>query len=178
LNEGLGEFKPEFDYINRGYAKEVFPLRKNPVVKAAKKGKLSGDIINSLRTNESGMPLLREVIKQDPELLRNVVGQRYLVNPSEVHNPNELMREYLDEMPQFKNLLETKENLLEKTAKRKDISLEQKINAEKELKEIKKAKSKSKNKLAYAGTTALIGGGFSYPLAKLSKTLLSGNQGE
>lgn len=112
LDTGLGEFKPEFERVNKGYSEQVYPLRNNPVVEKAHEGKLSDNIIKSLRTNEEGMPLVREIVKQDPELLRNVVGQRYFSSKAgreSIHNPNEMTREYLDEMPQLKQLLSQKE---------------------------------------------------------------------
>lgn len=112
LDTGLGEFKPEFERVNKGYSEQVYPLRENPVVQNAHEGKLSDNIIKSLRTNQEGMALVREIVKQDPELLRNVVGQRYFSSKAgreSIHNPNEMTREYLDEMPQLKQLLSQKE---------------------------------------------------------------------
>jgi hypothetical protein len=147
LREGLGDYKNEFDWINKGYREQVFPLRKNPIVKAAQKGKLPKNMAEALRTNESGMPLMRDIVRQDPELLRNVVGQRYKINPADLHHPDALMREYLDEMPQFKRLLQKKEATMKKTAARKDISLKEKMRLEKELSEIKKAKESEINQL-------------------------------
>jgi hypothetical protein len=110
LDAGLGEYKPEFERINKGYSEQVYPLRNNPLVQNAQEGKLSDNIIKSLRTNEEGMPLVRELVKQDPEILRNVVGQRYFAKPEELHNPTELMREYLGEMPQLQRMLTEKQN--------------------------------------------------------------------
>lgn len=110
LDAGLGEFKPEFERVNKGYAEQVYPLRENPIVQNAQEGKLSDNIVKSLRTNQEGMPLVREIVKQDPEILRNVIGQRYFAKPKEIHNPNETMREYLDEMPELKQLLEQRQN--------------------------------------------------------------------
>ena len=155
LEEGLGEFKPEYDWLNKGFSEQIYPLRDNPVVEAARNGKLSDNIIKSIRTNEPGMPLVREIVKNDPELLRNVVGQRYMAKPSEIHSPNELMREYLDEMPEFKKLLKTKENILKKSSERKDISLKEKMRIEKELKDMKDKKSSARTKLKYVGGAAL-----------------------
>ncbi len=109
LDAGLGEYKPEFERVNKGYSEQIYPLRDNPVVQNAQEGKLSDNIIKSLRTNEEGMPLVRELVKQDPEILRNVIGQRYFAKPEELHNPNELMREYLGEVPQLKRLLNEKQ---------------------------------------------------------------------
>lgn len=142
LNEGLGEFKPEFDWINKGYSEQVFPLRQNPIYRNAKLGKLPKNILESLRTNEPGMDMMREIVKQDPELLRNVVGQRYRVKPSEIHKPDALLQEYLDEMPEFKKLIQRKESVMAKTAKRKDIALSEKVRLEKELTEIRKHQTK------------------------------------
>lgn len=112
LDTGLGEYKPEFERVNKGYSEQIYPLRDNPVVQNAQEGKLSDNIIKSLRTNQEGMPLVREIVKQDPEILRNVVGQRYFSGKSgreAIHNPNENMRQYLDEMPELKQLLEQKQ---------------------------------------------------------------------
>ncbi len=105
LDAGLGEFKPEFERVNKLYSEQIYPLRNNPLVQKAQEGKLTDNIIKSLRTNEEGMPLVRELVKQDPEILRNVIGQRYFAKPEEVHNPTELMREYLGEVPQLQRLL-------------------------------------------------------------------------
>lgn len=178
LDEGLGEFKPEFDWINNGYSQQVFPLRNNPLVQSAKAGKLSSNIINSARTDEPGMSMVRDIIKQDPELLRNVVGQRYLKNPSEIHQPNELMNEFLGEMPELKNLIKDKEDLLSKTAKRKDISLKNKIEAERQLSEIKRSKSKSGKKLRKGIFTAAGLGGVNYGISGLSKLFMNNESGE
>ena len=112
LDAGLGEFKPEFERVNKGYSEQVYPLRENPIVQNAHEGKLSDNIIKSLRTNQEGMPLVREMVKQDPEILRNIVGQRYFGSKSgreSIYNPNETMREYLGEMPQLQQLLEQRQ---------------------------------------------------------------------
>ncbi len=105
LDQGLGVYKPEFERANKLYSEQVYPLRANPMVEKAAEGKNSSNIIHDLRTNEEGMPLVRELVKQDPELLRNAIGQRYFSKPEEIHNPNETMREYLGEVPQLQRLL-------------------------------------------------------------------------
>jgi predicted nucleic acid-binding Zn-ribbon protein len=111
LDAGLGEYKPEFERVNKGYSEQIYPLRDNPVVQKAQEGKLSDNIIKSLRTNEEGMPLVRDIVKQDPELLRNIIGQRYFspTGAKSIINPNEMVREYLDEMPQLKRMLSEKQ---------------------------------------------------------------------
>lgn len=175
LHQGLGKHKSEFDWINKGYSEQVYPLRGNPLVNKVRpeavggEGKIEDNLIKALRTNESGMDVLREIVKQDPELLRNVVGQRYMAKPSSIHAPNELMREFLDEMPEFKNLLKKREEILKDTVKRKDISLKNKIEAENKLREIKQAKSKSTKKLLVGGAGAASIIGVPYGYGKISK---------
>lgn len=169
LDQGLGEFKPEYDWVMKGYSEQVHPLRENPVVKAAKKGKMSDNIIKDLRTNESGMDVLRGIVKQDPEILRNIVGQRYMAKPSSIHAPNELTREFLDEMPEFKNLLARREDALKRAAEREDITLKQKIDVENKLKEIKEAKAKNIKKLWMGGTGIGAAIGIPYGYGKISK---------
>lgn len=113
LDEGLGEYKSEFERVNKGYSEQVFPLRDNPIVQKANDEKLPDNIIKEMRTDEEGMPLVREIVKQDPEILRNVVGQRYFAGKAarnSIHNPNETMREYLNEMPDLQEMLSQREN--------------------------------------------------------------------
>lgn len=172
LDQGLGEFKPEYDWLMKGYSQQVFPLRKNPIVKAAKKGKLSKNILHDLRTDESGMNVLRDVIKQDPELLRNIIGQKYLSKASDIHVPNEHTRSFLNEMPELNKLISRKEKLLQETAKRKDISLAKKLEAEKKLKDIKTAKSKATRKLLIGSGVATGAIGVPYGVHKIGSTLI------
>lgn len=116
LDAGLGEFKPEFERVNKGYSEQVYPLRENPVVQNAHEGKLPDNIMKALRTNQEGMPLVRDIVKQDPELMRNIIGQRYFSGKTgreAIHNPNEMVREYLDEMPQLKRLLNERQTAQE-----------------------------------------------------------------
>jgi len=109
LDEGLGKYKGQFDILNKGYSEEVYPLENNPLVNKARIAKLPKNIVEAASSSEDAMPLVREIIKQDPELLRDIIGERYFDKPSEVHNPGQLMREYLPEMPELNNLLKQHE---------------------------------------------------------------------
>jgi chromosome segregation ATPase len=112
LEDGLGPYSDELKRINHGYSTQVYPLRGNSVVKQIKnKEALPDNMIKTLRTNEEGMPLLRELIKQDPEILRNIVGQRFEVDPTEIYEPNERTREYINEMPQLQRLINSKSQI-------------------------------------------------------------------
>ncbi len=163
LEKGLGEHVPEYKWLNQGYTTQVHPLRGNPIIKAAKKGKLPNNMVDAFGTNEKGMPLVRELVKQDPELLRNVIGQRYAVKPEEILNPHSGMREYLNEVPELQTLLKEQEEALSKYAARKDISLKEKMRAEQQLKDILKLKKKGANRarnitLGTAGAIGVPGG--------------------
>jgi hypothetical protein len=145
LNDGLGKHRGEFERINNGYSTQIYPLRNNKVAKQALKGKLGPNAIEDLAGNGEGQELMREIVKQDPELLRNIIGQRYSANASKIHHLDENTAEYLSEMPELQRIM--KENLqavkskLEEVNKHKElrkISLKEKMNAENEAKELNK----------------------------------------
>lgn len=144
LSEGLGEYKPEFQRINEGYSKQIYPLRNNKVAQKALSGKLGANTIADLEGFGEGNELVRELIKQDPELLRNIVGQRYAAKPEGLKDISEASAEYLYEMPELKKIMaehETKiNNQLEKVNElknKKEITLKQKIDYENKAKELK-----------------------------------------
>ena len=148
LHKGLGEHAPEFQRVNEGYSKHVFPLRRNKIVKSLfnkdHPGLLSDtNMIKQFSGQGESQTLLREIAKQDPEIVRNILGQRYKAKPSQFHNPDEGLREYIDEIPQIKGQITAKEEALNELSKRKDINLKQKIEAENKLSEIRKAKKQA-----------------------------------
>lgn len=181
LERGLGEHADEFKRVNKGYSEQVFPLRGNKVIRKLTRkepGNLSGNMAKEFSGGGKSQELLRSIVKQDPELLRNVIGQRYALKPNEIHRPDEIMREYLNETPELQRLTSSKEKILKDIAKRKDISLENKVKTEKELDRLLSKKEKGKNALKAAGYTAL--GATGVPvLSKIMKTLGSiGKAGE
>lgn len=176
LENGLGEFSPEFKEINKGYSDQIYPLRQNRIVKKVMKedpGKLSANMVNEFSGNGDSQTLLRDIVKQDPEMVRNIIGQRYQIKPNEVHQPNELMQEYLDELPDVKSLLTRKESILKKIASQKNITLAEKIKAETELKSLMKRKEIAKSIGLNIGY--LLGG---YGVYRGGKTLMSSGENE
>lgn len=144
LEEGLGEHSPEFKRINEGFSTQIYPIRGNKIAKQALKGKLGPNVMENLEGFGEGQEQLRELIKQDPELLRNIVGQRYSAKPEKLHDLNETTSEYLAEMPELRKLMdehksniESKLSEVNKHKQAKDISLQQKIKLEKEASELK-----------------------------------------
>jgi len=167
LQKGLGEHAPEFSRLNQGYSSQVFPLRNNAVARKIMAGKnLSKDMISELSGEQSGQPLLRELVKQDPESLNNVLGQSYKKNPNSLMNPDESTLEYLNEKPDIQSLLEQKRNAhelqqnkymqdLQDYASRKDISLEKKIKAQDALKEARQNQTFNRKYLGLIGAGAV-----------------------
>ena len=144
LNEGLGEHKEEFNRLNKGYSTQVYPIRGNPVAKKALKGKLGPNAMDELAGHGAGQEQMRELVKQDPELLRNIVGQRYASKPEAIHELSETTAEYLYEMPELRKIMEEQQEKVSKELKevtihkaKKEISLKQKMKYEKESKELK-----------------------------------------
>lgn len=146
LEEGLGEHAPEFKEINKGYSDQIFPLRQNKTVRKIMNqqnpGNLSSDIAKELAGEGHSKNLLRNLIKQDEESVRNVLGQQYAKNPKSLHNPNEIVQDYMNELPEIKDILDSKVNELKNMVARKNISLREKIKLEAELEKLKRKKSK------------------------------------
>lgn len=125
LEEGLGQHSDEFRRINEGYRNQVFPLRENKVAKKLleKEKRVNGqpvlygkslsnsNMISQLSGDEVGQDVLRELARRNPEVRRNIIGQRFS-KPStreEVYNPNEAMREYLHESPDTQRLIDARQ---------------------------------------------------------------------
>lgn len=144
LNEGLGPHKAEFQRVNEGYSKQVYPLRGNKVAKKALGGKVGPNTIEDLAGNGEGQELMREIVKQDPELLRNIIGQRYASKPELLKDIDETTLDYLHEMPELQTIMSENENkILQQLEKvnaiksKKEISLKEKIHLENQAKELK-----------------------------------------
>lgn len=148
LEEGLGDYGPEYKRVNQGYSKQIFPLRSNKVIQSALKGKLSQNMLEEVAGNDETMGQVRELIKQDPELLRNILGQRYASNPKGLQELDEKTAEFLSEMPELEKILQENESELALKIKeanaykaQKELSLKQKMEAEKQAKKLKETLS-------------------------------------
>lgn len=104
LREGLGEHGPRYDYIQNGYRTQIYPLRENRVAGAIRDGEpLSKNIAAQFAGDQEGQDLLRTMAKNNPEMLRTIVGQQ---KRESLYNPNEMIREYTNEMPQLNRMLD------------------------------------------------------------------------
>lgn len=155
LDEGLGEFGQEWKEVNKGYETQYYPLKNNTAAKSiVKNGKTSKDVIDQLGGSEEGQELLRNMIKSDPEMLRNALGQQYAKKSTNLFSPRADVQDYLNESPDIQKLLDQKEEALQRTSLRKDVGLKNKIKAEKELADIKKSRKNARSNLF---KTALLG---------------------
>lgn len=97
----LGTSLVTLKQANKRWREEITPLYKNSTYQMfLNKGLGPSDIIKALRGNGPGQEIIRDIIKSDPELLRNVVGQRYANNPAKLHEFDELTQEYTQHMPE------------------------------------------------------------------------------
>lgn len=109
LEEGLGDYRPEFERINEGYSRQIYPLRENPLIQKAKEGTPIDNAMKQARGFDEGSELVRELIKQDPELSRNVLGQEYANKHHELLNPDATSAQYIYENPELVDLLKIHE---------------------------------------------------------------------
>jgi len=116
LKENIGE--DDFNNLldAKSYWKNnIVPLYKNPVYhKIMNEERMSQtDMIGSMRGNVSGMDIIKNIIKSDPQALKHVIGQRYeKISPSKIYNPNELTREYLAHVPDIQKMIENRNEAL------------------------------------------------------------------
>ena len=108
LENAVGDVNAEkLKDTNSAWRDYVIPLQKNTTFQTIRhKGRIEGDIMNKLRGTDKGDVLMRNIIKSDPEILKNVVGKRYAEKPTELHEAGERENEYISKMPQLKNMLQ------------------------------------------------------------------------
>lgn len=93
--------------LNQKYSTQVGPFRQHPLRRALKKGVVKGDILDKLLSEEPGVVHFREnVVKQDPELMRLALGQRYAKNPEKLLNANETEQQLIERLPSLQGMLE------------------------------------------------------------------------
>jgi hypothetical protein len=116
IDSGLGEENLEqLHGLNHRYATEVAPLFKNKFFQHMQaNNKAPTNMIEQL-TNEpyvkstnpnkiTGTQILNEIIKGDPELLQNVVGERFAHKPESLHQWDEAAHSFIKEMPELQKL--------------------------------------------------------------------------
>ena len=116
IDSGLGEENlEELNKLNHRYATEVAPLFKNKFFQYMQaNNKAPTNMIEQL-TNEpyikstnpnkvTGTQILNEIIKSDPELLQNVVGERFAHKPEALHQWDEAAHNFIQHMPELQEM--------------------------------------------------------------------------
>lgn len=113
LDKSLGgENLKELNRIKKRYATEIAPLFKNKFYQELQfKGKAPRNMLEALSgephvkasnpNKVTGQKILNDLFKNDPELLRLLVGESFAKNPGELLKPNELLEQYLPHMPEL-----------------------------------------------------------------------------
>lgn len=129
INKGLGgENLKQLKSLNHRYATEVAPLFKNDFfLHMQAKSKAPKNMMEHL-TNEpyiksknpnkaTGTQILNEIIRSDPELLQNVIGERFASNPKNIHQWDEIAQEFIQHMPELKKEISIYKSLHESKSK-------------------------------------------------------------
>ncbi len=118
---------------------EIIPLYKEPLYwQILEQERLPKDMLSALRGGKkgSGLEIIRNKIMSDPQAVKHVIGQRYDISPESVHQPNELMREFMALDPHVTRLADLRNEahgLME--------------NAKRQIKDIKKRHGEAKAEL-------------------------------
>ncbi len=168
LEDALGpENNAVLKQANQRYASEIAPLNRNNVYNNFRfNGRGPANIIKDLRGTGTGASQLREIIQNDPEALRNALGQRYAANPQNIHNANDLVQDYIDKSPDLNSFIDKHSDLTEK--------LNQSVS---NLENMKKTQASARNTLLTGGKTIGLGS-LGYLAGKVLSRPSSPAQGE
>lgn len=114
-NHDLGGEVDNLKAANKRWREEITPLYRNSTYQTfLNKGYApSKDLIYSLRGKGSGQEIIRNIIKKNPTLIRNILGQRYAKTPAKIHEFDQLAQEYIDSAPEeTKNLINSHHDAL------------------------------------------------------------------
>lgn len=125
LEKNIGEknfsnVKDANDY----WRKNVIPLYKEPTYwKIMNEERMSGNMASELRGGApgSGLEIIRNTAKNNPQTVKHIVGQIYDVNPKKIHNPNKLIGEYINQDPLLQKAISSRNearNSVENTKKK------------------------------------------------------------
>lgn len=93
--------------INHEYANKVAPLHENPMYQQMlKHGRYKGDLAEALSGTTPGNKILNNLIQNNPELSRMVVGHSFAENPAKLMKPNKTIEPFIRANPQISELME------------------------------------------------------------------------
>lgn len=136
--ENFNKLKEANDY----WKTNIVPLYKEPLYwKILNQERMSSsNMASELRGGPpgSGLDIIKNVLKRNPQAVKHVVGQRYDSGQS-IHDPNELIKEYTDLLPDLKRLsdqqvnsellLQNSKNQIQEATKQRDNAKRKSVHA-------------------------------------------------
>ena len=155
LESGIGKKDAaRLKNANKNWREKVVPLYKNTTYQTIKKrGRMPDNIMKTLRGTDPGDVIMRNIIKNDPELLKNVLGQRFAEKPSALHTAGELEQEYIKHAPELQQKMQNHKQAVEHLPKAKEAAQnaksfhEEAIKHEERIHEYNEQKIKLENKI-------------------------------
>ena len=92
--------------INHEYSNKVAPLHENPMYQQMlKHGRYTGDMAEALSGTTPGNKILNNLIQNNPELSRLVIGHSFAENPAKLMKPNKAIEPFVRANPQIAELM-------------------------------------------------------------------------
>ena len=92
--------------LNHEYSNKIAPLHENPMYQQMlKHGRYEGDMVEALSGTTSGNKILNNMIQNDPELSRLVLGHSFAENPAKLMKPNKAIEPFVRANPQIAELM-------------------------------------------------------------------------
>lgn len=113
LNESLRDAMTDEEYknynkLNEDYREKMIPLYKDPHYHKIINDQLSDDnIMKKLRGEGKSNKVLKELIRSDPNIVRNVIGQKFSDKPEQLLNADKVTQSYLNHDPELADKLDT-----------------------------------------------------------------------
>lgn len=117
LKKSIGE--DDYQLLKRtdnAWRDRVASMYKNPVYRKFMRDELTPDnLINALRGNAKGTNVIKSMVKADPSILKNALGQIYAKSPEKFFDTikKDVFKEYIDQMPELQSLIKAKEGAQE-----------------------------------------------------------------
>ena len=92
--------------LNHDYSTQIAPLHENPMYQQMlKHGRYSGDIVEALSGTTKGNGILNNMIRNNADLSRLVLGHSFAGNPDKLLKPNQLLDPFVNANPEIARLL-------------------------------------------------------------------------
>lgn len=98
--------------IKGRWAKEYAPLRENPLYnEMLKHGQTSKDVMKYLNGTTKGNDIINALVKNNSELQRNIVGQKFASKPSNMAKESKLLNNYAQINPEIARIIQEQKQI-------------------------------------------------------------------